>query len=76
LFARIRFQLVTTKYPQKNSSFLWNPAGKNYGFGGEFLWVWIMGDEISEHPSACHQKLLLKDIMGSHDAKIFNVMGS
>jgi hypothetical protein len=31
---------------------------ENYGFGGGFLWVWIMGDEISEHSSACHKKVV------------------
>jgi hypothetical protein len=54
-------------HPQKNVAiFLWNPAGKNYGFGGGFLWVWIMGDEISEHSSACHKtscKILWVPIM-------------
>jgi hypothetical protein len=23
-----------------------------------FLWVWVMGDEISEHSSACHKKVV------------------
>jgi hypothetical protein len=27
---------------------------KIMGLGG--LWIWIMGDEISEHSSACHKK--------------------
>jgi hypothetical protein len=26
------------------------------GLEGGFLWVWIMGDKISEHSSACHKK--------------------
>jgi hypothetical protein len=25
------------------------PSKKKYGFGGGVLWVWITGDEISEH---------------------------
>ncbi len=44
------------------------------GSEGFFL-VWIMGDGISEHSSACHKKELL-DIMGSHNARNMNVMGS
>ncbi len=35
----------------------------------------IMGDETFEHSSACHKKKLW-DIMGSHNARNTNVMGS
>jgi hypothetical protein len=30
---------------------------KKYGFGGVFMGL-IMGDEISEHSSACHKKVV------------------
>ncbi len=37
----------------------------------------IMGDEISEHSSACHKKSYESyDIMGSHNARNTNIMGS
>ncbi len=35
----------------------------------------IMGDEISEHSSACHKKKLY-DIIDSRNARSTNVMGS
>jgi hypothetical protein len=37
----------------------------------------IIGDDISEHSSACHEKSCnIVDNMGSHDARNTNVMGS